>query len=271
MIQTKEINQIARQNGVRDTQIEKDYILSWLLNGISQHKQLAACIVFKGGTLLKKIYFEDYRFSEDLDFTLLDDKITNDQIFGWFNESFEYVKEDANIPLSIIDNTEHQDGGINFHITYVGPLGGTVGTKKIKVDISRSEALQFNTITKSVIIPYSDLSDHNLLCYSLEEALVEKMRSVMQRMQSRDFYDIWYLITENKMDVDFLINEFIEKCKSKNLNASDFHKKLEERIPQYKTQWQNSLSAQINDLPDFDTVARSVQRELRKLKFPSSS
>jgi len=271
VIQTKEINQIARQNGVRDTQIEKDYILSWLLNGISQHKQLAACIVFKGGTLLKKIYFEDYRFSEDLDFTLLDDKITNDQIFAWFNELFEYVKEDANIPLSIIDNTEHNDGGINFHITYVGPLGGTVGTKKIKVDISRSEALQFNTITKSVIIPYSDLSDHNLLCYSLEEALVEKMRSVMQRMQSRDFYDIWYLITENKMDVDFLINEFIEKCKSKNLNAKDFPKKLEERIPQYKNQWQNSLSAQINDLPDFDTVARSVQRELRKLKFPSSS
>ena len=123
MIQTKEINQIARQNGVRDTQIEKDYILSWLLNGISQHKQLAACIVFKGGTLLKKIYFEDYRFSEDLDFTLLDDKITNDQIFAWFNELFEYVKEDANIPLSIIDNTEHNDGGINFHITYVGPSG----------------------------------------------------------------------------------------------------------------------------------------------------
>ena len=267
MIQTKEINQIARENGVRDTQIEKDYILSWILNGISQHKELSACIVFKGGTLLKKIYFEDYRFSEDLDFTLLDDKITNDQIFEWFTESFEYVKEEANIPLSITENTEHQDGGINFHITYVGPLGGTIGSKKVKVDISRSEVLQFNTVTKPVIIPYSDLPDHNLLCYSLEEALVEKMRSVMQRMQVRDFYDIWFLITEKNMKVDFYMNEFSEKCKSKNLNAKDFPQKLEERLPQYKAQWENSLSNQIKDLTEFDKVEREILRIFRNIIF----
>ena len=267
MIQTKEINQIARQNGVRDTQIEKDYILSWILNGISQHKELSTKIVFKGGTLLKKIYFESYRFSEDLDFTLLDDKITNDQIFEWFTESFEYVKEEANIPLGITDNKEHQDGGINFHITYAGPLGGKIDAKKVKVDISRSEVLQFSTVTKPVIIPYSDLPDHNLLCYSLEEALVEKMRSVMQRMQVRDFYDIWFLITEKNMKVDFYLNEFSEKCKSKNLNAKDFPKKLEERLPQYKAQWKNSLSNQIKDLTEFDKVEREILRIFRKIKF----
>jgi len=68
MIKPGEIQQIARVVGVRDQQIEKDYILSWILFGIAKHEQLSKAIVFKGGTVLKKVYFEDYRFSEDLDF-----------------------------------------------------------------------------------------------------------------------------------------------------------------------------------------------------------
>jgi predicted nucleotidyltransferase component of viral defense system len=99
MIKPGEIQQKAREVGVRDQQIEKDYILSWILKGIAQHEQLSKTIVFKGGTVLKKIYFEDYRFSEDLDFTLLNNEITNEQIFVCFNEVFDYVKEDANVPV----------------------------------------------------------------------------------------------------------------------------------------------------------------------------
>ena len=130
MIRPGEIQQKAREVGVRDQQIEKDYVLSWRLQGIAQHEHLSKNIVFKGGTVLKKIYFEDYRFSEDLDFTLLNNEITNEQIFEWFKETFEYVLEEANIRLEIIDNNEHEDGGINFYISYVGPLGGQGNNKK---------------------------------------------------------------------------------------------------------------------------------------------
>ena len=106
MIKPGEIQQKARAVGVRDQQIEKDYILSWILKGIAQHEQLSKVIVFKGGTALKKIYFEDYRFSEDLDFTLINNDISNEQIFEWFRDTFEYIKEEANIPLEIIDNND---------------------------------------------------------------------------------------------------------------------------------------------------------------------
>ncbi len=68
MIKPGEIQIKARTEGVRDQQIEKDYVLSWILQGIAMHKALSKAIVFKGGTVLKKAYFEDYRFSEDLDF-----------------------------------------------------------------------------------------------------------------------------------------------------------------------------------------------------------
>jgi predicted nucleotidyltransferase component of viral defense system len=267
MIKPLEIQQKAINAEVRDQQIEKDYVLSWILNGIAQHKELSKLIVFKGGTVLKKIYFEDYRFSEDLDFTLFENKTSNEQIFSLFRETFEYVKEEANIPLEIIDNNEHEDGGINFYISYVGPLGGQGNNKSVKVDISRSEQLGFAPVMKNAFIGYTDLEEHQLLCYPLEEVLVEKMRSVMQRMQARDYYDIWYLLEQQVMDIDFYNAEFKTKCSSKNLNAVDFHKKITERIPQYKARWKNSLQDQIKELPDFEQVEREVQRHIKKIKF----
>lgn len=267
MIKPGEIQQKARAVGVRDQQIEKDYILSWILFGVSQHEQLSKEIVFKGGTVLKKIYFEDYRFSEDLDFTLLKNKISNEQIFEWFSQTFEFIKNEANIPLEIIDNNEHEDGGVNFYISYIGPLGGQGSNKRVKVDISRSEQLVFDPIMKSVFIDYSDLEEHQLLCYPLEEVLVEKMRSVMQRMQARDFYDLWYLLEVHGMEVDFYVSEFKTKCESKNLKAEDFTTKLNERLPQYKGRWLSSMKEQIKDLPDFEQVEREVMRHLKKMKF----
>ncbi len=267
MIKAAEIQQKAREMGVRDQQIEKDYVLSWILKGVAQHEKLSKTIAFKGGTVLKKVYFNDYRFSEDLDFTLLKNETSNEQIFKLFNEVFEYVKEASRIPLEIIENTEHQDSGINFFITYTGPLGGLGNNKRVKVDISRSEQLEYAPVIKDVIVGYSDLDEHQLLCYSLEEVLVEKMRTVMQRMQARDFYDIWFLLEQHGMDVTFHMKEFVKKCNSKNIKHSDFHNKIAERLPQYKGRWVSSLSEQIKDLPDFEKVEREVQRHLKKLKF----
>jgi predicted nucleotidyltransferase component of viral defense system len=280
MIKPGEIQNKAREVGVRDQQIEKDYILSWILQGIAQHEQLSTSITFKGGTLLKKVYFEDYRFSEDLDFTLLDNDILNEQIIEWFSEMFEYIKEEANIPLEIIDSDIHRDrheheddrlpdgqGGINFYISYVGPLGGIGANKRVKVDISRSEKLQFEPVMLSTCLGYSDQEEHKLLCYPLEEVLVEKLRSVMQRMQARDFYDIWYLLEIHEMDVAFYSIEFRAKCESKEIDPTNFHNKLAQRLPQYKGRWQASMADQIQDLPEFDQVEREVMRHLKKLEL----
>lgn len=267
MIKPGEIQQKANAVGVRDQQIEKDYMLSWILFGISKHANLSNAIVFKGGTVLKKVYFEAYRFSEDLDFTLLNNEWENEQIFAWFKESFDFIKEEANIPLEIMSDHVHQDGGINFYISYKGPLGGQGTNKQVKVDISRNEKLVFEPVMKEVFLGYSDLQQHQILCYSLEEVWVEKMRSIMQRMQARDFYDIWYLLEVHGLNANYYMREFEEKCKSKGLNYTNFSKKIQERLPQYQGRWVSSMKEQIKDLPDFDQVVRELQRHLKKLKF----
>jgi len=66
-----DLARVAGRFGVPPEVIEKDYLLSYLLAGIAAVPDLAG-LRFKGGTALKKMYFGDYRFSEDLDFSAVD-------------------------------------------------------------------------------------------------------------------------------------------------------------------------------------------------------
>ena len=59
----QKLESIRTKHGVLWEVIERDYMLSWLLAGISSDQKLHDTLVFKGGTALKKCYFGDYRFS----------------------------------------------------------------------------------------------------------------------------------------------------------------------------------------------------------------
>lgn len=72
VIDRAEILRLANEFGLEPRIVEKDYILGWVLAGIYRDPLLSGTWVFKGGTCLKKCFFETYRFSEDLDFTVTD-------------------------------------------------------------------------------------------------------------------------------------------------------------------------------------------------------
>lgn len=71
MITHQDIRARADEWGLREDVVEKDYVLGWLLWGIGSEPALADTWVVKGGTCLKKCYLETFRFSEDLDFTVV--------------------------------------------------------------------------------------------------------------------------------------------------------------------------------------------------------
>ena len=72
MIPKRDLQQLRAEWTLDIGVIEKDYVLGWLLAGIAQHPALAETWIFKGGTCLRKCYYETFRFSEDLDFTVID-------------------------------------------------------------------------------------------------------------------------------------------------------------------------------------------------------
>lgn len=100
MIDRRELLASAGNLGLLPNVVEKDYVLGWLLAGIYNHLALKDSWVFKGGTCLKKCYFETYRFSEDLDFTLPDASHLNiDFLTTTFREIGEWVYEQTGIEM----------------------------------------------------------------------------------------------------------------------------------------------------------------------------
>ena len=266
MIEQKEINKIATKSRVSDRQIEKDYVLSWLLFAISKDETLYKVLAFKGGTVLKKAYFEDYRFSEDLDFTLIDETVTNEQMVTKFNHLFDFIKEDANIDMRIDakKQTVHELGSLQFYIDYVASLQGNMGSRDLKVDITRGEILETEIETKSIFRTYSDLvEDFKLQCYSLGEVLIEKMTALMGRTEPRDLYDFWYLTEIEKIDITEHLFAFNSKAQRKNQNPNHFVQKVLSKENTFKRDWERKLSSQIYDIPKFEEVFRETKKHMK--------
>ena len=70
MLSRAELQKLANRERVGLGALEKDYVLTHVLNNLSAVDELATLFVFKGGTALRKIYFPGWRYSEDLDFTV---------------------------------------------------------------------------------------------------------------------------------------------------------------------------------------------------------
>ncbi len=244
MIHPKEINKYAGLNRVSDRQIEKDYVLTWVLYGISQHEVLKTAMAFKGGTALKKCYFEDYRFSEDLDFTLLDENHDHQTLKDYLDEVFAWVKEEANIILKHkADDVHEKSGSSLFYINYIAPLGGNLGSRDIKVDVTRGEILEFDLVKKTVFITYTDLPEESfqVLCYSLSEVLIEKMVALIGRTEPRDMYDFWYLVEIDRMKIKDHEIEFREKAALKNQDSNSFGEKVLKKEGIFKRDWISKL------------------------------
>jgi len=266
MIEQKEINKIATQSRVSDRQIEKDYVLSWLLFAISQNEILYNALGFKGGTVLKKAYFEDYRFSEDLDFTLIRENVSNEQIKQEFSNLFDFIKEEANIDMRIDPKKWiiHESGSSQFYIDYVASLQGNMGSRDLKIDITRGEILETEIETKTIFRNYSDLKeDFQVQCYSLAEVLIEKMTALMGRTEPRDLYDFWYLTEIEKMKISGYLFEFQNKAQHKRQDPKRFLEKVLSKETAFKRDWEKKLVSQIHNLPKYEEVFREAKRHLK--------
>lgn len=264
MIKPGEIQKIAGRLGIRDTQVEKDYVIEWLLMGISCNNYLKGKLIFKGGTALRKIYYKNYRLSEDLDFTFYSKDFNHIEIKENFQTMIEWVKNKSRISLDIQDVNEKFN---NFYIGYIGPLGGKGINKSIKIDIADNEILCNTPEEKNVIVGYSDIQNKfKILSYSIGEIIAEKLRSLMQRTMPRDLYDVWYLFEKENYDIKEYLLEFKQKAEFKNLNPNDLFKLLQIKREVFNRNWNNHLTNQIKEIPKFAEVWRKLGKHFNKLE-----
>jgi predicted nucleotidyltransferase component of viral defense system len=283
MIIQKEIVAIAAQKGVVKSTIDKDWALGHFIDAIFSIPELRQKLVFKGGTCLKKCYIPDYRFSEDLDFTSMDKDfiLTRKHL----DDISTLLKERVEMPTHIesLRELEYKDKltGYEAIIKFWGsdhprndpPPSPPRWQTKVKIEIILYELILFPVSKRDVVHSYSDKLTENALqvpCYSIEEVLAEKIRSLIQRSYTapRDFYDIWYL-SKHFPELDY------------KLIADAFHKKLEfkghtftaveqlinsENDKHLSAAWKNSLAHQITgELPDFETVKNELLELFKKI------
>jgi len=264
VISKTEIMEFSREFGLSANVIEKDYVLDWVLAGISQHTDIAPNWIFKGGTCLKKCYFETYRFSEDLDFTITDGHHLDEDfliscfkdISGWIYDAVGIV-----IPKDLIrfDVYTNNRGGISAEgrIGYQGPLQKKGDLPRIKLDLTTDEVLALDPSTRDVHHPYSDLPDEGIQvkCYCFEEVFAEKIRALAERERPRDLYDVIHLFRHDELNPDqaLILSTLEKKCEFKNIPVPTMET-LDNRPEraELEAEWANMLAHQLPALPSFE-------------------
>lgn len=193
-------NRLARAGGRRipEAVLERDYCLAWFLVGLSQ-SPLREHLVFKGGTALKRCYFGDYRFSEDLDFTLTGE-MPLEPILAGLEDVYAQVRSASGIPFSFSreDRKKHHNSH-TFYLAYEGPLPAA-SPKEVKVDITITERIVLAIEDRAVLRGYGEYADlpegSKIRVYALDEIGIEKVVALTDRARNepRDLYDVWYLM-----------------------------------------------------------------------------
>ncbi len=187
MIDRLEIMEFSREVGLAPEVVEKDYVLGWVLGAIFSHPTLRMDWLFKGGTCLKKCYFETYRFSEDLDFTLRNhDHLNQEFLQAAFAEAADWIYEQSGIELPrdtvLFDIYENPRGKISVQgrLGYRGPLQRRGSTPRIKLDLTDDERIVLEPVWREVHHPYQDRPEEGIQarCYCYEELFAEKIRAL---------------------------------------------------------------------------------------------
>ena len=264
MIPPGEIFRMAHRLGLGAKTIEQDYVLTWVLLALA-NTPLRDRLAFKGGTAIKKIYEPDYRFSEDLDFTLLDD-IPNKDLIAEIESLFPWLRREVNITLDVRRVETHANGNPAIYLNYVGPLRGALSSRFFKTDFTCDEVLLFPLVEAPLQALYSDCQGwtETLRVYSPEEMLAEKLCALLGRTEPRDLYDVHYILAYRLADAETVSFRLAEKMARKGLNPDALGDALRRKQSTFQRLWKPRLRGQMPDLPHLDTVVRETDRWLRR-------
>ena len=265
-------NKLVTAEGRRipEAVIERDYVLAWFLTGLSEHA-LRDVLAFKGGTALRRRWFEDYRFSEDLDFTLIR-PITLKEILAGLDEIFVAIKTQTGLQMAFDHEDRHGHHNCHtFYLRYEGPLPAP---NDVKVDITINETLCFSLQDRPVLRTYEYFDDlpegPTIKVYALEEITIEKLLALSDnaRNEPRDLYDLWFLLNSTGIQLADMHTEIETKLKFRKRPIEGIEQAVAAKEKLLSRLWNTRLSHHMNDLPPCDRVLREVLRGIRAAGLP---
>lgn len=276
MIGRQEILDRAGEWNLRPEVVEKDYVLGWLLAAVSRHPVVREHWILKGGTCVKKCFFETYRFSEDLDFSLLPGAPYDAASIATTLQELAAATSDlSGIRFSPDQFTlkERRDklGRPTFEgrAGYQGPLA-VPSWPRILFDITQHEPVILPTTTRRILHPYSDTlpEDAGVRTYAFEELLAEKARALFERTRPRDLYDVAFILDnlEEPLDGALVRSTFATKCHAKEFEPPTAAAIVEQvrSSEELRADWDDMLAHQ---LPYVAPVVGAIERLERALAW----
>jgi len=266
MIPKAQILLQARNYELQPTTVQKDYVIGWLLRAISSHSELSKWI-FKGGTCLKKCYFETYRFSEDLDFTIPKElEIDKVSIQSNLDDVATEIESKSGLTFPRndwkIEEYENKRGNVSFQvkIPFDGPLKlPPKSLQRVKFDLTQDELLVDEPAMLDLHHAYTDKLEPapQLRSYSINEILAEKARALVERNgRARDVYDVVNISRNFRPKINAKLIAEVAKAKFEfkelEIPSIDYiMKSIDTDV--LKANWNNQLAHQINNLPPVDS------------------
>jgi predicted nucleotidyltransferase component of viral defense system len=269
MIRKIEVAEAARAWGLSHHVVEKDYVIGWVLIGLSTNQRLQNQWIFKGGTCLKKCYLETYRFSEDLDFTLTSDASINvEEIAELITNICNWVSQESGIEIPPdqikFESAPNQRGTITLRgkLGYRGPLQQP-SYPTIQFDLTTDELIAFPPNFRPVHHPYSDHPPQpvSIRCYPIEEILAEKTRAMVERCMPRDLFDIIRLFRYERPNIDEqgIYELILRKSAHRNLAMPSLDAvNSSPRRLELESEWENMLSHQLPTLPPLESYLEEL-------------
>ncbi len=201
----------ARELGIRQDILEKDYALSYLLVAILETPGLGEQVVLKGGTALRKLYYPGYRFSEDLDYSTLRTGLLPDAA-----GSMEHAGQRLTNSLQERGPFAVQLEPLILPLPHPGEQAAFVVRVqfpeqrqplcRLKVEITVDEPVLLPVEHRPLLHDFDESLATNIPVYTLAEIVTEKLRALLQSRQRlvtrgwgasrvcRDYYDLWYIL-----------------------------------------------------------------------------
>ncbi len=262
MISLSEIGRKAEAAGVSSDIIEKDYAISWLLACLAR-SPLRKDFVFYGGTAIKRIFFEDHRFSEDIDLVSCQ-RHEPGELSGMVSSCLDFAKEEANFRFESDPGRTLSDRvRTQLFVRYAGYDEVAGAPKEIRIDLAMGMDPWGDASVRPLLETYSDLKERKiaLRTRSLDTIMASKIGMLMDpnRKEPRDLYDIWFLLERTKkrgLDwkrVRELFKQNYGFYPSMGVLAAHLEK------GGFQGRWEMRLSRQIADLPALESVIREVR------------
>ena len=271
------IRLVARQKHVQQYIVEKDYALSYLLAAINQTDGLSEKLVLKGGTALKKLYFADYRFSEDLDYSTrviepvkqldaLMETVVHCMV-EMLNERgpFQTVLQPLTLKLA------HPGEQKAYYVRVQFPEQRQA-LCRLKVEVTVDEPILTPVEVRPVLHGFAEEVKAQIPVYSLVEITAEKLRALLQskaRLHERgwgasrvcrDYYDLWNLLKIPGVISPDLIPLLEQKCVVRNVSygsPNDFIS--EDLLAVASAEWAHQLLPFVPDAPPAAELLPQVQ------------